>query len=109
MEDANGPRMDEFINRLVPDPANPPNTILLSGFLGASSEDGHTRLYFDAQLSSYVEIPNEGILHSQPMPAEQSPLGGSYVWIQRDAELIQGKAGDQQRPKAKFFEGPIMR
>jgi hypothetical protein len=99
--------MDEFVKKLVPDPKSPPDTLLLCGYLGASSEDNHTRLYFDMELASYVEIPNEAILHTTPMPADQGGLGGSYVWIKRDAEVIHGKVG-AERPKAKFFEGPIM-
>jgi hypothetical protein len=77
------------------------------GYVGESSEEGYTRLYFDAQLSVYVEIPNTAILHIQEIPAEQSVLGESYVWIQKDAELVQGKIGPS-RVKAKFLEGPIV-
>jgi len=54
-------------------------TLLLSGFLGPSSEKEHTRLYFDADLGQYVEIPNEAILYSQQIPKESSLLGGAYV------------------------------
>lgn len=107
MSTAPGPKMDEFVKKLVPDPASPPDTLLLSGFLGASSEENHTRLYFDMELASYIEIPDEAILHTEPLSADRSGLGGSYVWIKRDAEVIHGKVG-VQRPKAKFFEGPIM-
>lgn len=81
--------------------------LLLNGYLGGSSEDKHTRLYFDAQLSSYVEIPDDSILHTQDYPAESSPLGGSYVWIKKDAVLTHGKAGTE-RAKGKFLEGPIV-
>jgi len=100
------PKEADFISKVVKDPQAPPNTILLEGYVGTSSETGYTRLYFDPQLSSYVEIPNEAILHTQEIPKEQSPLGASYIWIQRDAELIHGKA-TPDRVKAKFFEGPI--
>ena len=57
---------------------------MLSGYLGASSEEGHTRLYFDPQLSTYVEIPDDAILHSQAAGGEDG-LGGSHVWIKQDA------------------------
>jgi hypothetical protein len=97
----------DFVAKIVKDPKQPPATVMLTGFLGASSEEGHTRLYFDANLSSYVEIPNDAILHTQDVATEQGGLGGSYVWINRDAELIHGPAGSQ-RPKGKFLEGPIM-
>lgn len=100
-------KTDNFISKIVSDPKQVPETLMLSGFLGASSEDKHTRLYFDAQLSSYVEIPDEGILHTQDYPADASPLGGSYVWIKKDAMLIHGKV-NSERTKAKFLEGPIV-
>jgi len=97
----------DFVAKIVKDPGAPPETVMLTGYLGASSEEGHTRLYFDPHLSNYVEIPNDAILHSQDAGPDQAGLGGSYVWIKRDAELTYGPAGSQ-RPKGKFLEGPIM-
>jgi hypothetical protein len=95
-----------FVDKLVTDPKKPPQTLLLAGFTGASSEEDHTRLYFDAQLADYVEIPDAAILHKQAMPVEQSPLGASYLWVQRDAELVHGPV-DGARRKAKFLEGRL--
>jgi hypothetical protein len=97
---------DDFVSKVVKDPRQPPDTLLLSGYLGKSSEEGHTRLYFDPELKSYVEIPQEAIQHWQEVSKEVSPLGGYHVWINPNAELIHGKVGPQ-RTKAKFFEGPI--
>lgn len=99
--------MDELVAALVPDPKAPPDALLLSGFVGDSSEEGHVRLYFDAEMRVYVDIPRDAVLYSRPLPEELSPFGGSYVWIRRDAELVQGKMGTE-RKKARFFEGPIM-
>ena len=101
------PRMDDFVSKIVTDPKNPPHTLLLKGFIGASSEEGHVRLYFDSELSDYIEIPEAAILHSQEVPKEKSPIGGSYVWIQRDAVLIHGPVV-AERPKASFLQGRIM-
>lgn len=100
---------EHFVSKVVPDPKNPPKTLLLTGYLGPSSEEGYTRLYFDPQLSRYVEIPDAAILNSQVVPAEKSTLGlgESYVWINPDAELIHGPVG-AGRKKAKFLEGPIV-
>jgi hypothetical protein len=97
---------NDFVSKIVKDPKNPPNAVMLTGFVGTSSEKGHTRVYFDANLSSYVEIPNDAILHTQEVGAESS-LGGTYVWVKRDAELIYGSAATA-RPKGKFLEGPIV-
>jgi hypothetical protein len=60
----------DFVAKIVKDPKNPPKTIMLTGFLGASSEPGHTRLYFDPHLSNYVEVPDDAILHTQEAPGE---------------------------------------
>src|SRR5260370_25545034 len=99
-------RKRNFISEIVKDPANPPRTILLRGYLGDSSLEGHTRLYFDAQLNNYVEVPDGDILHEEEIPREQSPLGESYIWINQDAQVIHGATGSLRR-QAGFFEGPI--
>jgi hypothetical protein len=101
------PKMDEFVSKIVTDPKNPPNTLLLKGFIGTSSEQGHIRLYLDNELSDYVEIPEAAILYSQGIPKEKSPIGGSYIWIQRNATVIHG-AVVADRPRASFLEGRIM-
>src|SRR5581483_7532414 len=101
-----GDNPSNFIDKIVKDPNNPPDTLLLQGYLGASSEEGHTRLYLDPNLSDYVEIPSDAILHTVEIPKDQSPLGGNYVWINRDAEVTHGKVGSD-RKKAKFLDGRI--
>lgn len=101
------PRHDDFVSKIVTDPKNPPNTLLLKGYIGASSEEGHVRLYLDSELSEYVEIPEAAILHSQEIAKEKSPIGGSYIWIQRDAPVIQGPVV-ADRVQASFLEGRIM-
>ena len=101
---ATNKRKETFVSKIVKDPANPPKTILLTGYLGASSEAGHTRLYFDAQLNTYVDIPDDAILHEEEISS--TPPGQTYVWIKQDAQVIHGEA-TPQRTKSSFFEGPI--
>jgi len=98
------PKRDAFVSEVVKDLNAPPDALLLSGFIGDSPEPGHTRLYFDPQLRGYVDIPNDAILHSRPIPETASPLGGSYLWIKSDAELIHHAT---TRFKARFLEGRI--
>jgi len=97
---------DSFVNRVVIDKNKHPNVQLLSGFLGDASEAGQTRLYFDPELSDYVDIPDDAILHTEPMSKETSPLGGFFVWIDKEREVTHGRAGEQ-RTKARFLEGRI--
>ena len=100
-------RLDELTARAVPDPKNPEEALLVAGFVGASSEPEKTRIYWDASLSTYVDVDTADILHSEPLTKEQSPLGGSYIWLKRNAQVFFGSAGGQTT-KGKFFEGPLM-
>jgi hypothetical protein len=81
-----------FPNSVVSDPKRPPDVVLLWGFVGESSEEDHARLYSDAQLSQYVEIPKKAIVFRHDVEAGVSPLGGSYLWVRRDAEITCGRA-----------------
>lgn len=95
---------DSFIKKLVGDPNNPPKTVLLTGYLGDSSETDHTRLYADAELRSFIDIPNKAILNTQETG---DSLGGHYVWIAEDAELIYAQT-QPKRQRGRFFEGGVM-
>src|SRR5215510_3751435 len=92
-------------DRLAPDPKNPPDLTLLQGWLGASSEDKHRRLYLDPELSNSVEIPEDAIVHTQDIPADSSPLGGQWVWIKAEAAVKQGPGLERQY--ARFLRGQI--
>ena len=100
------PKLDAFTAKVVGDPSNPQETLLLQGFLGSSSEDKHTRVYTDVTLDTYIDVANADIIHSEQLPKDQSPFGGSFIWVKKAADVLQGKAG-AERKKAKFLEGPI--
>ncbi len=55
MPDELKPKLDDFTAKVVSDPAKPQETLLLQGFLGASSQPDHTRVYSDLTLDSCVE------------------------------------------------------
>jgi hypothetical protein len=99
-------RLDEFVAKVVPDPNNAGELLLVNGFLGKSSEEDHTRIYWDASLNSYVDVKDSDIVHTESLSKEASPLGGSYVWVKREAKVYFGAGG--QSTKGKFFEGPLM-
>jgi hypothetical protein len=95
-----------FVDRLVPDPNNVPDVMLLYGYLGASSEDGHERLYLSPDLANYVEIPESAILHRMAAPREQDPNGGTTLWVRKDAALIYKMAPGAQA-LAHYFAGAL--
>jgi hypothetical protein len=98
--------LGSFVDDLVSDPKNPPELTLLQGWLGASSEDKHRRLYLDAELSNSLEIPEDAILRTQEVPADHNPLGGVWVWARADAAIKQGPK--LERAYARFLCGQIL-
>jgi hypothetical protein len=94
----------EFIGRVVGDAKNPPETRMLTGWLGDAGEEGYRRLYTDAELNAYVDIPDDAILYTEPIRDVQ-PSGGVFVWIKRDAALQQG--GSAYSRAARFLQGQV--
>ena len=89
---------DELANRaaeelvtphgLPSESCEPPDAIVLTGFLGASGRTGYRRLYLDATLKDYVEIPNGDVRHLEWVGAERSVFGRkATLWIRRGAAL----------------------
>lgn len=97
---------DNFIAKIVKDPRSVPETLMLTGYLGASSEPAHKRLYFDIELASYIEIPEDAILHHENIQTS-APITQDFVWIKKDAIVIHGKVGIE-RKHSKFLEGEIV-
>jgi hypothetical protein len=96
----------EFVRRIVTDPRNVPDVMRLYGYLGASSEENHERLYLNPDLSVYVEVPTGTILHRVTASAEQDPNRGVTLWVRRDAALIY-KSSPAAQALASYFAGAI--
>jgi hypothetical protein len=104
---ANG---DDFVRHIVHDPKNVPDVMLLYGYPGASSEEGHERLYLSPDLSTYVEVPNGSILHRAEASKERDPNGGVTLWVKKDAALKYRMAPAQeaaQKAMAWYFAGAL--
>ena len=96
----------EFVRRIVTDPNNVPDVMRLYGYLGASSEENHERLYLSPDLSNYVEVPASAILHRMAVPQDQDPHGAVMLWVRRDAALI-SKMAPAAQALAQYFAGAI--
>jgi hypothetical protein len=95
-----------FVRDIVSDPKNVPDVMLLYGYLGASSEEGHDRLYLSPDLTNYVEVPNDAVLHRMAAPKEQDPHGGVTLWVKKDAALIY-KMSPAAEALAHYFAGAV--
>jgi hypothetical protein len=104
MADDDTPRNADFVGRVVRDAKNPPETRMLTGWLGDAADEGYRRLYTDAELTAYVDIPADAILYTEPIRDVQ-PSGGVFVWIKRDAALKPG--GSASSRAARFLQGQV--
>jgi hypothetical protein len=92
-----------LVEALAPDPAQPPEkAVRLYGYPGPSTDANATRLYLDHELSSYVEVPNDAIRHSQTLEND----AGTIVWVDPKAS-IRHSTTQSQEVQADFLSGGI--
>lgn len=95
----------DFVTKLVQDPQAPPKTKFLSGYIGDAPDKDQIRLYLDVELKNFLDIPVGSILHVMDMPKEQSPLGGSYLWIADQSEMFDNESADAgQNSETELFK-----
>jgi hypothetical protein len=101
---------DPVVERLVPDPSQPPApTVSLLGLLGRSTKEGYWRLYFSTELNRYAEFKEEDVLHSVKVPRALPPFLGmeaTRVWLRADAE-IEYTRHESRRVQAKVLQGGL--
>jgi hypothetical protein len=92
-----------LVEALASDPSKPPRRATkLLGFPGPASESNATRLWFDADLTTYVDVPNEAILHSKELDEDQ----GTVLWVDPAATLTYSRT-ESHEVQADFLAGPI--
>jgi hypothetical protein len=93
-EESGGPEelsQDPFVERLRPDPSQPPQPArVLEGLLGDSDREGYKRLYFNRELDHYAEFRVDDVVYREPIPPDRSPFVGldaTRVGVRRDATI----------------------
>ena len=80
-----------YVEQIRPDPSKPPKAVVtLTGLLGRSDRDGHQRIYFTRDLTTYAEFLASDVLFVEPVPAADSPIQGidaSRVTLSQDATV----------------------
>lgn len=102
-------KFDEFIKKIQPDPKNIKELVLLKGYIGESDLENHIRLYADANLKKFIELPEVDVIHSEPVSLEENPLGGSRVWVNETAVFTAGNPNHANRVKSSFLEGDLIK
>ncbi len=97
---------DLLVEKLRSDPSQNTDVRIVTGYLGKGTHDGSWRLYISPQLNEYLEISEEDIVHNQSLATEQSPLGGTVLWIKRSANLQYTRTISHQ-VQAEFLQGDM--
>jgi hypothetical protein len=86
-----GSEQHPHVQRIRPDPSQPPQRVLtLSGLRGDSDRAGYRRIYFTRELDYFAEFRTEDLLGTESIPADQPPLVGleaTRVILRRDATI----------------------
>jgi hypothetical protein len=89
--DAAGRPQDPLVERLRPDPSEPPQpVIVLEGLLGDSDREGYRRLYLTRALDYYAEFRAADVIDIATIEPDQPPFLGetaSRVTLPRDAPI----------------------
>src|SRR5262249_38309379 len=97
----------ELVQKLVTDARNladDDGVVILTGFVGDSDEEGHTRVYCEPTLDCYADVADSDILHH----AEGQGVCGLILWVRRNAKVRIGRRGEAKQAASSFFSGPLM-
>jgi hypothetical protein len=97
---------DALPEDIVSNPADVPSVRALAGYLGKSNRPGYLRLYITPELFEYLEFREEDVVRTCPFPREKAPVGGTMVWVRRDATLLHTRMQSFQA-QASFLNGEI--
>jgi hypothetical protein len=103
------PPRTKFVGSLVADPARPPALLHLAGFLGDASEPGHTRLYFDAQLSDWIDVPDADFVHWVLPSDDEDTTVPAVVWLRQSATVRRRGPADGVMSLERFVTGALYR
>jgi hypothetical protein len=97
---------DDLVAELVPDPTKLPEVVVLRGYLGKSARARFSRLYVNLNFTEYVEVADEDVVATRALPANHNPLGGTVLWVKRNATLLRATVCSAQE-HAAFLTGEI--
>jgi hypothetical protein len=106
---------DSFVEKVRPDPAQPPERVVVfDGLLGDSDRPDRRRIYFSRELDSYAEVRTDDIVDASPIPEDQPPFVGleaTRLMVRRDAvieytQVSTGQEADEFDLDLRVASGP---
>jgi hypothetical protein len=99
-------KQDSLIDRITPDPTKQQASIQVTGWLGHGGAEGTWNLYLTPKLDDYIQFSEQDVVHSQSLPTDYSPLGGTIVWLRAGTSIQHVQVGTLQA-QADFLAGGI--
>jgi hypothetical protein len=92
-----------LVVKLVSDPDNPPEIVLLTGYLGAAGKgkDAYYRIYLDSDFRTYYELLRSDVLHAEEADPSQAE-NPTKIFIKATAKFTL-----VQVVEASFLQGDI--
>src|SRR4051794_26479594 len=84
----------------------PPDAVPIYGILGESPLASNVRLFLDVGLTTYYDIPIEGIVRREKIPADRSRFGvdSTCLWVLKGIKLTVHHA-DTRTVEEEFLSG----
>ena len=101
------PRTPLVASVLGEDPADAPLVEYLTGYLGNSTVDRHTRIYPTIDLKRWIDVPDQDFLHVVMPPAGGPPSAPSLIWVRAGAVVRPKPSSDEKLTLERYFAGDL--
>ena len=101
-------RRDKIVKIVRPDPKSADDRfIVLRGLIGVASEKEHIRIFLDPALNVFIDVSERDVLYAVELGEQQSPIGGSLIWLNLNTIYTYGNPREKSRPKETFLNGRL--
>lgn len=98
----------KLVRKLAKRGAEGGGAVKLKGYVGSSDSPDTVCLYLTLDFDDCVYVKKNDILHVEEAPESELEMGGTYIWVKKDAEITHTRT-ESIKEKAGFLEGDIAR
>lgn len=74
--------VDDLVKALTQEDGSIEKAQLIGGFMGETNDaTGKVRFYLNPELTTWLDLSPQYILHSLKLKTTQSPIGGTLIWL----------------------------
>jgi hypothetical protein len=82
------PKPHDFATAIAKSNRTMPKLRILQGYIGETEQSDHIRLFLDAELSRFVDVPVSGIAHFKDFRDAKNTLAPVVFWVRQDAKIL---------------------